>query len=43
MSMAFQVLGDERKGFSSENTGKDAKQFCLASYVKKGDRAIEIS
>jgi FtsP/CotA-like multicopper oxidase with cupredoxin domain len=30
MAMAFQVLGDGRKGFSSEAVSKDVKRQCLA-------------
>jgi hypothetical protein len=30
MAMAFQVLGDERMGFSNEGFGKGAEQFCVA-------------
>jgi hypothetical protein len=30
MAMAFQVLGDERRGFSSEGVGKGAERFCVA-------------
>jgi hypothetical protein len=30
MAMAFQVLGDEWRGFSGEEVSKDAEQFCVA-------------
>lgn len=29
MSMALQVLGDERKGFSDDVVGLKAEQFCV--------------
>ncbi|KAG0647113.1 Cell surface ferroxidase fetC [Hyphodiscus hymeniophilus] len=30
MAMAFQVMGDEQSGFSTEGVGKSAEQFCVA-------------